>query len=305
MPRHLDPRGLHPAGGAGGIGDDLLRPLRQIGTVPVEEHQVGPRHLRRRDRRRHRCGGDRRRVEGVAQAEQDGVVAVVRLEAAGHARHRRPAGAADVEFRVQRAEEAVLRRHRQARRHIAQPEGRADDGLVGELRVGVVDPEAAAADREARLADLVPDIAAADAEIGLVGRGRDAEIRQVEVEQQVRHRPIPVVVARAADAGAVQRQPLDLVVAVIALDLRPPAIAEAPAERQHAGEAGFAGGQADAVVIAVGRKIQAGTGPEIKSLHRLRPGGEGCREQGGGEEKAAERHRQLQGKPGSLPAIGG
>ena len=86
-----------------------------------------------------RCGrGGRGGIEGVAQAEHQGVVVGIRLDrAARDGGTRRGVVVADLQPGLQRAEEAVFRRQRQAGGE-GEREGEAGNALVGEAAIAVV-----------------------------------------------------------------------------------------------------------------------------------------------------------------------
>ncbi|GAV36413.1 hypothetical protein ROTAS13_04100 [Roseomonas sp. TAS13] len=295
------------------LGDDLPGAVRQVVTVPVEEHEVGAGHGLRR---RHRGNGRRRRgrrVEGVAQAEEGRVVVVVEL---GLRARQRRAGAVGghaldlrVELGLQRAEEAVFRRERQAG-HSRDREGEAGDALVGELAVGVVDHQAGVrAIATGRVVHLHPLVAHAGADIGHDrGELRD-EAGQGEVIEDIAHRAIGALLAADGVAARAEgAQVVDVVLAVAAFGLEAQAVAEAPADAGDAApaqlvlrlqavvrqpEADPGGGVGVDVVRGALHPVGAGASTDIQAGDRLRLGGQRQRQDRRGHQCLAKAHHKF------------
>ncbi|GAV33765.1 hypothetical protein ROTAS13_01422 [Roseomonas sp. TAS13] len=330
------------------LGDDLPGTVRQVVTVPVEEHEVGAGGGLGRRRGGGQGGHGRRRgPQRVAQAQHRGVVEVVVLDVVGAV--DRTAGRAGCdgggEPVRERAEEAVLGRHGEAG-HGADREGQAGHGLVGEVAIRVVaadlGPGIQVAGVEVDLGDGVgrqlrplfrrqvgeeaalqlavdtaddavrqpggrrgvdgagqaamagPGIADADADIGHQGAGRDAVAAQVEIVIGIRHDAVGIGAALGArQAVAGDRVAVEFVGAVVALDLQPQPIAEAPADAAQPGpaqveiradlarQAALGQGAADcaADIAAVGvMEVQAGGAAQIEAGYGLRQGGAGGQE---------------------------
>ncbi len=254
MAGHLDARGAHRSRVHRRVGDDLARAVGQVGAIPVEEDEVGARRRRRRGHGRGRGRRTRHRarlVEGVAQADEHGVVPVRRLERrAGRGPRHRVAPQAEAVV-IERREIAILERRREAR-HRQDVRRNAADRLVGEvaLRAARAERRARAVADEACVAQLGPGVAGTTADVG----GQEREARDVEVVENVAHHPVGALEpAGAAEAGlrAEALDALDLVLAEIALDLDPQAVAEAVADAAERDPAGL---EVDAAVAARHRR---------------------------------------------------
>ena len=212
----------------------------------------------------------------------------------GDAGLRRAGGAIQVQGGTERAEIPHLAGEREAGHDAAEAPGGAEDGLVGEVAVRVVQAVAAAADVQPRVLDIGPDIAGAAADIGHEAVGPDAEARQVEVEQHVAHHAVVAEIAAAPDPARGAGDAVDLALAVVALGLHPQAVAEAPAKRAEAHEAEILVMDAEAARRAVVPQVHARASADIGTAHRLRPRRQGQRKrQARGEAGEAKRHRLL------------
>jgi hypothetical protein len=151
--------------------------------------------------------------------------------------------------------------------------------LVGEVAVRVVQPVAAAADVQPGVLDVGPGVAGAHAYVRHEAVRPDAEARQVEVEQGVAHHAVVPDVAAAAHPAGGAGDAVDLALAVVALDLRADAVAEAPAERTEAHEADVVVVDAEAACRGVVEQVDARTGADIGAGH-------GCAATASGQENS-------------------